>query len=93
MRRASVIIVGVMVSLAGLVFVWTVVPETEGTCTVIEPACFCVTDENGEERCSGCQSVEACETNRILGGFAGMLTFAMMLCATLWIAERVSDRR
>ena len=87
------IIVGVIVSLAGAVIVGMATPEAEGPCTVIQPACFCVTDENGVERCVGCETTEVCDANRIAGVFAGFLTFVILICVTIWIANRVPNRR
>ena len=86
-------IVGIIVSLVGAVIVGIATPESEGPCTVIQPACFCVTDENGVERCVGCETTEECDVNRIAGVFAGILTFSILLCATIWIANRVPEQR
>ena len=87
------IIVGVIVSLVGAVIVGMATPESEGPCTVVQPACFCVTDENGIERCDGCETIEVCDANRIAGVLAGFLTFAILICVTIWIANRVPDQR
>ena len=91
-RRALTIAVGVIVSLLGAVGVGAMVPEVE-TCTVIQPGPICHTDENGEEVCFGGETSEDCATTRSLGYVVGTLTFAVMLCATIQIADRVSDRQ